>query len=221
MSNSLVENLQKAEADALRLFHRIEELGFIRVGRMESEVNRDIFQLAEKEFEVTKFWHKRIVRAGENTLHPYDVNPPDLKIQQDDILFLDFGPIFEAYEADVGRTYVIGNDPVRLKLAEDIEHAWYVARDYFFSHPMLTASEFYTYCVALAQSYGWEFGGEIAGHVIGQFPHVNIGPEKHHSYLHPENNSRIISEETPYWIIEIHFVDKVKKIGGFFEQLAI
>ena len=86
---------------------------------------------------------------------------------------------------------------------------------------MLTASEFYTYCVALAQSYGWEFGGEIAGHVIGQFPHVNIGPEKHHSYLHPGNNSRIISEETPYWIIEIHFVDKVKKIGGFFEQLAI
>ena len=183
MSNSLVENLQKAEADALRLFHRIEELDFIRAGRMESEVNRYIFQLAEKEFGVTKFWHKRIVRAGENTLHPYDVNPPDLKIQQDDILFLDFGPIFEAYEADVGRTYVIGNDPVRLKLAEDIEHAWYVARDYFFSHPMLTASEFYTYCAALAQSYGWEFGGEIAGHVIGQFPHVNIGPEKHHSYL--------------------------------------
>lgn len=221
MSNSLVENLQKAEANALRLFHRIEEIGLIQPGRMESEVNRAIFQLAEKEFGVKKFWHKRIVRAGENTLHPYNVNPPDLVIQQQDILFLDFGPIFEVYEADLGRTYVIGNDPVRIKLAEDVEHAWYVARDYFLAHPKLTASEFYTYCVKLADSYGWEFGGEIAGHVIGQFPHINIGPEKYHSYLHPENKNRIITDETPYWIIEIHFVDKAKKIGGFFEQLAI
>jgi Xaa-Pro aminopeptidase len=221
MSNSLVENLQKSEANALRLFHRIEEIGLIRAGRMESDVNRDILQLAQDEFGIKKFWHKRIVRAGENTLHPYDVNPPDLEIQKDDILFLDFGPIFEAYEADVGRTYVLGNDPLCVKLSNDIEHAWFVARDHFLAHPKLTASEFYAYCVELAQSYGWEYGGDIAGHVIGQFPHVNIGPEKYHSYLHPNNHNTIVTNETPYWIIEIHFVDRVRKIGGFFEQLAI
>jgi hypothetical protein len=33
----------------------------------------------------------RIVRAGRNTLAPYDENPPDLTVGEDDILFLDLG----------------------------------------------------------------------------------------------------------------------------------
>lgn len=221
MSKSTLKSLQKAEAHALRLFDEIQSQEIIRSGRLESEVNTDILNLAHERFGIEKYWHKRIVRAGENTLHPYSVNPPDLLIQKNDILFLDFGPIFEAYEADIGRTYVLGDDSLRLKLTNDIEHAWFVARDYFLAHPNLTSAEFYSYCVELAQLYGWEFGGEIAGHVIGQFPHLNIGPEKYHSYLHPQNHNKIITDDTPYWIIEIHFVDRARKIGGFFEQLAI
>ena len=41
-----------------------------------------------------------------------------------DIVFLDFGPIFEEWEADYGRTYVLGNDSLKKKLANDIEIAW-------------------------------------------------------------------------------------------------
>ncbi len=37
-------------------------------------------------------WHKRIVRAGKNTLLPYAENPPDLTIGSDEVLFLDLGP---------------------------------------------------------------------------------------------------------------------------------
>ena len=221
MEQSILDNLKKAEAQALRLFHEIKERNIIRPGRFESEINTAILNLAQENFGVRKFWHKRIVRAGENTLHPYDINPPDLEVQENDILFLDFGPIFEEYEADIGRTYVLGNEPFRLKLAKDIEHAWFVARDYFLASPSLTSSEFYNYCAELAKTYGWEFGGEIAGHTIGHFPHKNIGPEKYHNYLHPGNHNQIRTDETPYWIIEIHFVDRARKIGGFFEQLAI
>ena len=32
------------------------------------------------------------------------------------ILFVDFGPILEGWEADFGRTYVIGNNPDKHKL---------------------------------------------------------------------------------------------------------
>ena len=39
-------------------------------------------------------------------------------IQDNDILFFDFGPIIENWEADLGRTYVIGNDPMKLKLKD-------------------------------------------------------------------------------------------------------
>lgn len=32
--------------------------------------------------------------------------------------------MFEDWEADVGRTYVIGNDPKKIKLMNDVELAW-------------------------------------------------------------------------------------------------
>jgi Xaa-Pro dipeptidase len=44
-------------------------------------------------------------------------NPPDRVIDPDDIAFADFGPIFEDFEADLGRTYVLGTDPVKHRLA--------------------------------------------------------------------------------------------------------
>ena len=55
-------------------------------------------------FGVRKFWHKRIVRSGVNTLEPYRSNPEELTLRADDIVFFDFGPIFSDWEADVGRT---------------------------------------------------------------------------------------------------------------------
>ena len=73
---------------------------------------------------ISTYWHKRIVRAGRNTLAPYDENPPDLTIGEDDILFLDLGPVFEEWEADFGRTFVVGSDPVKLKLRDDIAAAF-------------------------------------------------------------------------------------------------
>jgi len=221
MSLSKLDKLKKAESYALRLFDEITRQNIIRAGRMESEINRDILELASTQFGIEKYWHKRIVRAGENTLYPYDENPSDLMTQDDDILFLDFGPIFESYEADIGRTYVLGNNELKLRLKNDVEDAWFAARDYLFAHRELTSSDFYKYVVSLAKQYGWDYGGEIAGHIIGQFPHENIGPSKYHNYLHPDNHARIVTPKTQHWIIEIHFVDKKNKIGGFFEQLAI
>ena len=88
------------------------------------ELNQQIFELAFELFGIEKYWHKRIVRAGANTLKPYDENPPDLLIKDDDIIFFDFGPIFEDWEADFGRTYVIGNDPYKIKLKNDIERIY-------------------------------------------------------------------------------------------------
>ncbi|KAG5956298.1 hypothetical protein E4U58_006675, partial [Claviceps cyperi] len=42
--------------------------------------------------------------------------PPDRMIEEDDILIVDLGPVFEAWEADFGRTFVLGSDAGRLKL---------------------------------------------------------------------------------------------------------
>jgi len=71
-------------------------------------------------YRITTYWHKRIVRAGKNTLLPYAENPSDWTLHADDILFLDLGPVFEAWEADFGRTFVLGGDPVKRKLRNDV-----------------------------------------------------------------------------------------------------
>src|SRR5450432_3918116 len=122
--------LIEAENIAQQLFNAIEERQLIKQGKSENELNEEVFKLAEELFGIQKFWHKRIVRSGVNTLVPYDENPPDLIIQEDDILFLDFGPILEEWEADFGRTYVLGNDPLKHKLKNDIELAWHEAKNW-------------------------------------------------------------------------------------------
>ena len=215
--------LIEAEGIALKLFKEIEAGELITPGKSEKQLNTEIFNLAKELFGIEKFWHKRIVRSGANTLSPYDENPPNLIIQKDDILFFDFGPIIEDWEADLGRTYVVGNDPQKHKLKDDIEAAWYEARHWFSKRTSLSGAAFFNYVAGLATKYGWEFGGEIAGHLIGEFPHEKLDPGNYGLYVHPENhNDMFLPDENGNkreWILEIHFVDRDKKIGGFFEQL--
>jgi Xaa-Pro aminopeptidase len=172
---------------------------------------------------ITTYWHKRIVRAGPNTLAPYAENPPDLTIGDDDILFLDLGPVFEDWEADFGRTLVVGSDPMKIKLRDDIERAFAEGKRYFREAPDITANQLFEYAVALAHKFGWEFGGAIAGRLIGHFPHEKIAGDKVTLYIHPESNLRMrsLNEEghKRHWILEIHFVDRERRIGGFFEEL--
>jgi Xaa-Pro aminopeptidase len=223
--NKKIKQLIKAESKALRLFHRVEEEGLIRPGITEEDLNSAIYDLAKTEFRIQKFWHKRIVRAGKNTLAPYRENPSNLILQDDDIVFLDFGPIFDQFEADLGRTFVIGSDPKKLKLKKDVEKAWKNARDFFSKEKSITGAELYNHCVSLAHKNGWTFGGEIAGHIVGSFPHQNIQNLPKDIYIHPENHSDLKSTlenlDEIYWIIEIHFIDETLEIGGFYEQLAI
>ena len=113
-----------AEQKALTLFDAIESLGLIAAGKFESELTNEITLLAHSRFGVEKHWHKKIVRSGSNTLHPYTGDPLDRLIKKDDILFLDFGPVFDGFEADLGRTYVLGDDPLKLKLKNDVSMAW-------------------------------------------------------------------------------------------------
>ena len=221
--NSTLTNLIEAEKKAQQLFDEIENKNILISGNSEDKINKLIFELAFEMFGIKKYWHKRIVRCGKNTLYPYNENPENLILKNDDILFLDFGPIFEDWEADFGRTYVVGNDPVKIKLKADIENAWIEGKNYFKNQTEITGAQLYTYCNKLALKYGWEFGGEIAGHIIGQYPHEKLEKEDKTNYIHPENHSNMFGlnnkGEKKHWILEIHFVDKEKEIGGFFEQL--
>jgi hypothetical protein len=216
-------NLIEAEKIAVQLFDAIQTRKLIVPGKSENELNEEIFKLADELFGIKKFWHKRIVRAGLNTLKPYDENPPDLIIGKDDIIFFDFGPIIEEWEADFGRTYILGNDPLKHKLVKDIEAAWHEGYEWFHKHTTLTCSEYYWYIDGLAKKLGYTQGNYLAGHLIGHFPHERLNPGEYGLWVHPENHLDMFSPyangSKRHWILELHFVDKEKQIGAFFEQL--
>jgi Xaa-Pro dipeptidase len=215
--------LLDAQVKARSLFAEIEGRCLIRAEQEESEINESIYSLAEQMFGIQRYWHKRIVRAGPNTLAPFAEDPPDLIVADDDIVFLDLGPVFEDWEADFGRTYVVGNDPLKQKLCRDIEEAFAEGKRYFQQHADITGAELFAYAQHRAASAGWEFGGSMAGHLIGGFPHEKIAGDKITLYVHPKNQNRMrlpdASGRNRHWILEIHFIDRGRQIGGFFEEL--
>lgn len=215
--------LLSAQSHAVELFDTVVARGLIAPGRTEKEVSADVRDLANELFDVRKFWHKRIVRAGANTLAPYDENPTERIIGDDDIVFLDFGPIFEDWEADFGRTYVLGSDPRKIALRDALEPLWHRGRAYFEATPDVTGEDMYHYMCTLARDVGWTFGSPIAGHLVGEFPHEKIAGDKISSYIAPGSTSPMRRPDQAgrqcHWILEIHLTDPDAEIGGFFEQL--
>ncbi|MEX1188207.1 MAG: M24 family metallopeptidase [Bacteroidia bacterium] len=218
---TISERLHEAESKALILFEEAQKRNLICDGITELELNKGLLDLASEILGVKKFWHKRIVRSGANTLFPYKENPPNLLIQKDDILFFDFGPVLEDWEADIGRTYVIGDNPDKIKLRDDTVTCWDLGRRFIFDNPKSSGAEIYRHMQSLAIQHGWEFGGEHCGHLIGFFPHERIQGELVENYLHPQNDKKISEPDKNgnprFWILEIHLVDRKKQIGGFYE----
>ena len=217
------ERLLDAQHKAAALFAAVQDRGLIRAGVSELEVQDAIRDLAADLLDVDKHWHKRIVRSGANTLEPYQENPPDRLIDEDDIVFLDFGPVFEDWEADFGRTYVLGGDPVKHRLVADLPVVFAAGKAFFQEHPDITGDRLYAEMVRLAEQRGWEFGNYHSGHVVGEFPHVSLDPERMQNLITPGSDKPMrrpdLNGKQAHWILEVHLVDRERQIGGFYEEL--
>jgi Xaa-Pro aminopeptidase len=217
------ERLLDAQAKAAQLFDEIERRGLIRPGVGEKELSDEINALAADLLGVTRHWHRRIVRAGENTLQPFKEHPPDRVVAEDDIAFLDLGPIFEEWEADFGRTFVLGDDPDKLALRDALPRVWQAGHDYFNEHADVTGAELFDATVESARAEGFGWGSHIAGHLVGEFPHKKIPGTATEWYVMPGSTKpmrrRDPSGRQCHWILEIHLIDPQHRFGGFHEQL--
>jgi methionine aminopeptidase len=153
----------------------------------------------------------------------YHDGDSDRRIGNDDIVYLDLGPVFEAWEADFGRTYVVGSDPDKHRLVGDLADAFNRGKNFYRQSPNITAGQLYDYTAGLAAEYGWEFGARTAGHVIGHFPHERRPEDPDHLRIRHGNSVPLrepdANDRPRHWILEIHFVDRGRQIGGFFEEL--
>jgi len=215
--------LHAAQDRAAALFRAIEEKRLVRPGETEEGVSRAIFALAASDFGVEKHWHRRVVRSGPHTRMLFRELPPDRTIEEDDIVSLDLGPVFGELEADFGRTYVLGSDPEKVRLANDLAVIFRECQAHYASTPGITGRELFAYVCDASKKRGWTFGGLHAGHLIGAFPFSREERDHARNRIRPDNESPMDAPgpngEARHWILEVHLLDPTGAFGGFYEEL--
>ena len=212
-----------AEERAFALLEAIEAAGIVRPGRTEGEVDRDIETIAARDFGIARNWHQRLVRAGPNTVCTFADRPDEVTIGPEDTVYLDMGPVFDAAEADVGRTYAMGRGAAQQALVAALPEVFEEMRAFALSREDVTGAEVYDFACRAAAARGYRFGGKIAGHIVGEFPHATWPLEKAHQYIRPDNNQPLSAPDhlgrRRYWILEVHLLEPGGQWGGFYERL--
>jgi Xaa-Pro aminopeptidase len=227
MSSTLISDLDKglfeAQQKARQLLKLVEEKGFLKIGATEKEVTEQIYELALEKFGTKKHWHKRIVRTGTNSILSFDFNPPDQTIQENDLVYLDLGPVFDEYEGDIGKTYLMGTDPKKAKLLVDLERIWGESKAFYLKRPSMTGAELFAEILSLSSEAGWAYASEIGGHIIGEFSHKQRHGKLPEHYINELNNlpmdTLLEDGSKRHWILELHLGDPDQQYGAFFEDL--
>lgn len=77
--------------------------------------------------------------------------------------------MFEAWEANFGHTYFLGDDPHKIILRDSLQPIWEIVKAKYNENPDITSEEHYDISFAIAKEYGFDFGAEIGGHILGLF----------------------------------------------------
>ena len=184
----------------------------IKPGLSESEAK----VIAEKiylENGVDRSWHKPYIRFGESTILTYeDKNHENQILKEEDIAFVDIGPIFGEIEADLGETLVFGDNKIYHDLKACSEQL-FKDGDAFYKSKNPTGKEMYEFLIKQTQSYGFEFNLKNCGHLIGLFAHSACYKE---GMRHFQENM-----QPGIWILEIQIRHPELKAGAFFEDILL
>ena len=160
-----------------------------------------------------RIWHPLHIRFGTNTTKKFnEQSEGDVELGDDDIFFIDIGPVFRGHEGDVGATYTTGNDPEKAACAaaaktlfDDVSRVW---RD-----DKLTGPALYDYADRRAKEMGWVLNLDIQGHRVSDFPH---------SIYKAGDLGKFDGIPAPgVWILEIQIAHPNKSFGAFYEDLLI
>ncbi|MGW4750023.1 M24 family metallopeptidase [Streptomyces sp. NPDC004290] len=216
---SLVEAQRRAEA----LFAEVEARGLVAPGTGEQEADDRIRDLSHAMFGTARHGRRRLVRSGPHTLLPYEPGLPDRTIGGDDLAVLVLGPVFDAYEVDFCRTLVLGADPVRKRLGDDLASVFAAGRDAFRADPDITGRQLYAEVERRAADAGWVLASRSAGRLIGGAPYEHADGASPEAYIAPENDRPLRRADGAgwrcRWILEVRLTDGKGRFGGLRAQL--
>ena len=160
-----------------------------------------------------KGWHKIVVRFGPNTTKNFeDPSTPGVALGDDDIFFIDIGPIYEGCEGDAGDTFVVGDDLEMIKAAEDVRSIWTATRQRWLDDG-LTGIALYQFAEETAQQLGWQLNLQLTGHRLSEFPH-----DAHYDGTLDAVDFR---PSDLRWMLEIQIRHPQREFGAFFEDLLL
>lgn len=184
--------------------------GSIEIGMQEAD-GLDLIDTTLKKLGADKKWHPNKFRIGCNTQKSFrDISEPNIKLQENDIYFIDIGPVWDNHEGDFGNTFTVGENSEHQEISDAARQIFdKTAR--FWKEKNKSGKELYDFASLSAKSFGYELNDRMKGHRIGDFPH--------HLFY---KGGLIDIDETPcnnLWILEIHIVSSEKNIGAFYEDI--
>ncbi len=160
-----------------------------------------------------RIWHPLHVRFGANTMKTFkERSEHDLVLGEDDIYFIDIGPVFKGHEGDVGATFTTGPDPDKRLCAEAVKTLFNAVRNVWRTAG-LAGPALYDYAATQAARMGWVLNLDIKGHRVSDFPHA--------IYKAGALGAFEGRPDPGIWVLEIQIAHPSGAYGAFYEDVLI
>ncbi|MEV7611915.1 M24 family metallopeptidase [Streptomyces sp. NPDC089799] len=215
--------LVEAERMARSVFTHAEQSGVIAAGWYESEVDAAVRRIATRVAGPLLTGPGRLVRSGPHTLLPPGQEVPDRLLGVDDVVVVDLSPLLTGHETGFAQTVVVGEDPGRHRLVEDLRGVFDDVREVFRRHDDLTGRQVHAEVHALSHKAGWCLGSWHAGRMAGTS--FTDPPEAawEEELIAFDNGKPLRRRDlwgfSAHWVLEIHLVDESRGYGGVLKQL--
>ena len=207
--NQVLEKTKYASDFTFKLLDEISMV--LKPGISETEAKQKAKETYEKNG-VKRSWHNPYIYFGTNTLLTFKDKPSKENIlQEEDIAYIDIGPIIDDVEGDAGHTLVFGSNSLYTELKLHSERIFSYALECWRKNKP-TGIDLYNYIYKITEEAGFAFNLNPAGHLIGSFPHKGWKEGLNTYPYYPEPG---------YWILEIQIRHPEKPYGAFFEKVLL
>lgn len=159
-----------------------------------------------------KPWHRTWIRFGSDTLKLYQVpHEPGIRLEADDIAFVDVGPVWDGYEGDAGDTFTFGDDAEKRRCADDGRELFRRVASRWKAGD--TGRALYAFAEMEARRMGWVLNQDANGHRLSDFPHA--------LYFKGSMAEQDFGPSSGLWVLEIQIRHPTKPIGAFYEDLLL
>ena len=204
------EKLLETRAKAQEAVRRIA--ANVQIGMLEEDANHMVSATLQ-DMGAREAFHKPYIRFGTNTVKTFGADSdPGIRLGEDDIFFIDVGPVWDGYEGDAGNTFVTGSNPELKRCALDARQIFNAVAETW-KKEKSTGMQLYQCAQQMATKLGWELNLDLGGHRLGDYPSGDHyeGPLSDISFCPSPN----------LWMVEIHIRHPEQPFGAFYEDLLM